>query len=422
MVPPRAPLTGQHRFVDVPVLRERLSAGQARRVALAASGFAAGRPATAGLRQLRAMVRRLSIVQIDSVNVLARAHYLPGWSRLGGYDVADLDRLAYRRGDLFEYWAHEASLLPVELEPLLRWRKAAAREHQGIWRSVAAVAQARPDLAEAVLERVRAEGPLAASDFGDRALGSWWGWSDTKRVLEFLFWSGRLAVADRRRSFERVYDLPERVLPAAVLAAPTPPEAEARRALLLLAARAHGVATASDLADYFRQPVPVVRPLLAEMVADGSLLPVAVEGWDAPGYLLPGLAVPRRVEGRALLAPFDPLVWERPRVRRIFGFDYRIEIYVPAEQRRHGYYVLPFLLGDRLVARADLKADRARGLLWVRAVHAEPGAPAETGAALALELQEMAVWLGLDGVEVTVTEGADPLTAELLHAVASPAG
>jgi uncharacterized protein len=390
-----------------------LSADQARRVAVAASGFGGGRPVTPDLRRLRAMARRLSIVQIDSVNVLARAHYLPGWSRLGAYDPADLDRLAYQRHDLFEYWAHEASLLPVELEPLLRWRKADARNHRGVWRSISAVAQGRPDLVDAVLRRVRDEGPLSTSDFGDRALGSWWGWSDTKRALEFLFWSGRLDVVSRRRSFERVYDLPERVLPRAVLDAPTPPEPEARRELLRLAARAHGVGTASDLADYFRQPVPIVRPLLEEMVADGTLVPVEVQGWGAPGYVLPDLVVPRRVEAQALLAPFDPLVWERPRVRRIFDFDYRIEIYVPAEQRRHGYYVLPFLLGDRLVARVDLKADRQRGLLWARAVHAEPGAPEHTAPALAAELEAMASWLGLSGVEVTLDAGADPLAAEV---------
>jgi uncharacterized protein YcaQ len=402
--------------------REHLSADQARRVALAASGFAAGRPARADIRRLRAMVRRLSIVQIDSVNVLARAHYLPGWSRLGAYDPGDLDRLAYRRRQLFEYWAHEASLLPVELEPLLRWRKHHALEHRGIWGGVAAVASKRPDLVTAVLDRVRAEGPLAASDFNDRALGSWWGWSDTKRALEFLFWSGQLGVAERRRSFERVYDLPERVLPAAVLDAPTPSEPEARRELLLLAARAHGVGTVSDLADYFRQTVPSVRPLLADLVAEGLLQPVEVEGWNVPGYVLPGLVVPRRIEARALLAPFDPVVWERPRARRIFDFDYRIEIYVPAARRRHGYYVLPFLLGDRLVARADLKADRQRGLLWLRAVHAEPGAPAHTDAALALELTEMAAWLGLDGVEVSLVEGADPLAAEVRRGLADLSG
>jgi uncharacterized protein YcaQ len=360
------------------------------------------------------MVRRLNLVQIDSVNVLARAHYLPGWSRLGAYDPDDLDRLAYRRRDLFEYWAHEASLLPVELEPLFRWRKEAALRREGIWGGVAAVAKARPDLVAAVLDRVRDEGPLAASDFGDRALGSWWGWSDTKRALEYLFWSGQLDVSERRRSFERVYDLPERVLPAAVRHLPTPSEGEARRELLLLAARAHGVGTATDLADYFRQTVPVARPLLAELVAEGSLMEVAVEGWDAVGYVPPDLVVPRKVEGRALLAPFDPLVWDRSRARRIFGFDYRIEIYVPAEKRRHGYYVLPFLLGDQLVARVDLKADRQRNLLWVRAVHGEPGAPEGTGEALALELAEMAEWLGMGGLEVTVREDADPLTAELL--------
>jgi uncharacterized protein YcaQ len=380
-------------------------------VALAAQGLTRDRPPAPGLRQLRAMVRRLSVVQIDSVNVLARAHYLPGWSRLGGYDVADLDRLAYHRGDLFEYWAHEASLLPVELEPLLRWRKHRALLHEGIWGGVAAVSKNRPDLVEAVRDRVRAEGPLAASDFGDRALGSWWGWSDTKRALEYLFWSGQLAVAERRRSFERVYDLPERVLPPDVLAAPTPDEDEARRALLLLAARAHGVGTLADLADYFRQSVPVARPQLAELVTDGELVPVDVEGWSAPGYVLPDLVVPRRADARALLSPFDPVVWERPRVKRLFDFDYRIEIYVPAGQRRHGYYVLPFLLGDRLVARVDLKADRQQGVLRVRGASEEPAAPDETPEALAAELQEMAAWLGLG--EVVVEAAQEPLGSAL---------
>jgi uncharacterized protein YcaQ len=359
------------------------------------------------------MTRRLSIVQIDSVNVLARAHYLPGWSRLGAYDPADLDRLAYGRRALFEYWAHEESLLPVELEPLLRWRKAQALQHEGVWRSVSAVAQARPDLVAAVLDRVRDEGPLAASDFGDRALGSWWGWSDTKRALEHLFWSGQLDVATRRRSFERVYDLPERVLPAEVRNLPTPDEDDAKRQLLLLAARAHGVATLPDLADYFRISNPVARPLVEDLVASGELLLVTVEGWTAPAYVLPDLVVPRRVEARALLAPFDPVVWERPRAERLFGFTYRIEIYVPAEKRQHGYYVLPFLLGDRLVARVDLKADRQRGLLAVKAASAEPGAPAETGAALSVELRELAAWLGLGGVEVVVAPDAGALVAQL---------
>ncbi|MDQ1650658.1 MAG: uncharacterized protein QOG60_2715, partial [Frankiaceae bacterium] len=354
-------------------------------MALAAQGFADARRATPDLRRLRAMTRRLSIVQIDSVNVLARAHYLPGWSRLGAYDPADLDRLAYDRRVLFEYWAHEASLLPVELEPLLRWRKAQALRHEGLWRSVSAVAQARPDLVAAVLDRVRDAGPLAASDFDDRALGSWWGWSDTKRALEYLFWSGQVDVATRRRSFERVYDIPERVLPAVVRNLPTPDEDEAKRQLLLLAARAYGVATLPDLADYFRLSNPVARPLVEGLVAGGELLPVEVEGWTAPAYVLPDLVVPRRVDARALLAPFDPVVWERPRAERLFGFTYRIEIYVPAEKRRHGYYVLPFLLGDRLVARVDLKADRQRGLLAVKAASAEPGAPEETSAALSVE-------------------------------------
>jgi uncharacterized protein YcaQ len=268
------------------------------------------------------------------------------------------------------------------------------------------------------LGRIADEGPRAASDLSSANMPGargFWQTTPVKRALEYLFWSGQLAVAERRRSFERVYDLPERVLPADVLDTPTPPEPEARRELLLLAARAHGVGTATDLADYFRQTVPAVRPLIDDLVAGSELLPVQVQGWSAPGYVLPDLVVPRRIDARALLAPFDPVVWERPRVKRLFDFDYRIEIYVPAERRRHGYYVLPFLLGEHLAARVDLKADRQQRLLRVRGASTERGAPPETAEALAAELQEMADWLGL--ADVGVESAAEPLEVALRAAL-----
>jgi uncharacterized protein YcaQ len=385
--------------------RERLSAAEARRTALAAQGLAAPRGGPAGRvgpRQLGAMVERLGVVQIDSVNVLARAHYLPGFSRLGPYDPAALDRLSHdapRR--LFEYWGHEASLLPVRLQPLLRWRM--ERASLDAWGGMRRMHRERPELLERVLEDVRQGGPISASELAaeekPRPTGPWWDWSDVKRAVEFLFWSGQVTSA-RRRGFERLYDVPERVLPRAVLATPTPPVEDAQRELVRIAARACGIASERDLRDYFRLPVAEARERVAELVESGELLPVAVEGWREPAYLHAGARVPRRVEGRALLAPFDPLVWERSRVERLFGMRYRIEIYVPAPKRVHGYYVLPFLLGDRLVARVDLKADRQAGVLRVQAAHAEPDAPPETPAALRAELESMAGWLGLDGVAV----------------------
>lgn len=385
--------------------RERLSAAEARRTALAAQGFAErplDRPADT--RALRSRVLdRLGLLQIDSVNVLERAHYLPAFSRLGGYDKAALDKLShYAPRRLFEYWGHEASLIDVTLQPALRWRM--RRAHDDAWGGMRRVASERPDLVAAVLEDIRQRGPVSAAQLAHHdeprgPKGPWWDWSDVKRALEFLFWSGEVTSA-RRVRFERRYDIPERVLPAAVLAAPTPPDDEAQRTLLRVAARALGVATEPDLRDYFRLPSAESKARVAELVEAGELLPVAVEGWSAPAYLHPGARVPRAVEARALLAPFDPLVWQRPRVQRLFGMRYRIEIYVPQPKRVHGYYVLPFLLGDTLVARVDLKSDRAAGALRVQAAHAEPAAPAHTAQALALELRRLADWLGLDGIAV----------------------
>jgi uncharacterized protein YcaQ len=387
----------------LPRRRERLSAAEARRVALGAQGLAAERPSTPrGPRQLRALVERLGVVQIDSVNVLCRAHYLPAFSRLGAYDPAALDRLAhYAPRRLFEYWGHEASLLPVALQPLLRWRMNRAAEDA--WGGMRRMQRERPELLAQVLEEIRARGPIAASALAaeDRTkrTGPWWDWSDTKRAVEYLFWSGQVTSA-RRRGFERLYDVPERVLPRAVLDTPTPAREDAQRELVRIAARACGVAAERDLRDYFRLPLAEARARVAELVEAGELLPVAVEGWREPGYLHAQARVPRRVDAAALIGPFDPLIWERSRVLRVFGMRYRIEIYVPAPQRVHGYYVLPFLLGDRLVARVDLKADRQAGVLRVQAAHAEPHAPPEAGEALRAELERMAAWLGLGGVAV----------------------
>ena len=389
--------------IPLPRRRERLATAEARRVALGAQGLSAPRPSAApGTRQLRAMVERLGAVQIDSVNVLARAHYLPGFTRLGPYAPEALDRLShYAPRRLFEYWGHEASLLPVRLHPQLRWRMARAADDA--WGGMRRIARERPELVARVLEEVRARGPVTASALAaeepPRRTGPWWDWSDVKRAIEFLFWSGQVTSA-RRRGFERLYDLPERVLPAAVISAPTPPVEDAQRELVRTAARACGIAAERDLRDYFRLPLADARARVAELVEAGELVPVTVEGWREPAYLHAEARMPRRAAAAALVGPFDPLVWERSRVERLFGMRYRIEIYVPAPQRVHGYYVLPFLLGDALVARVDLKADRRAGMLRVQAAHAEPGAPDETVPALGEELARMAAWLGLGGVAV----------------------
>jgi uncharacterized protein YcaQ len=380
-----------------------LSAAQARRIALAAQGFAdpapAGPPTGWAVRRL---IDRVGVVQIDSVNVLQRAHYLPLFSRYGPYDTALLDRGAhYAPRRLFEYWGHEASLLPVALQPALRWRMARAADDA--WGGMRKIQRDRPELVAQVLEEVRARGPVAASAVLEEERParseSWWGWSDVKRAFEWLFWSGQITSA-RRRGFERLYDLPERVLPAEVIAAPTPPLDEAQRVLLRVAARSLGVAAEKDLRDYFRLPTAEAKERVAELVEAGELWPVEVAGWRVPGYLDPAARLPRRVHARALVGPFDSLIWERARTERLFGFRYRIEIYVPAPERVHGYYVLPFLLGDRLVARVDLKADRQGCALRVQAAHAEPDAPPETASELRLELESMAGWLGLERVDV----------------------
>ncbi|HEU0045832.1 winged helix-turn-helix domain-containing protein [Sphingomonas sp.] len=380
-------------------MTERLTLAQARRVAVAAQGLARVRPERVTPAHLLRTIATTQLHQIDSVNVIARAHYLPAFSRAGAYDTALLDRLAWgpkRERRMFEYWAHEASLLPLDLHPHLRWRMAAADRGEIGWGSLRAYAGERRAEAMALLDRIVRDGPLAASDVEQRqAPGGWWTWSEAKRVLEWLFWAGHVTTGTRRGSFERVYDLPERVIPAAVLALPTPPPADAQKALVERSARALGIATESELRDYFRLKPAESAAAVTALAADGVLLPAAVPGWTDRAWLHRNARRPRRVEGRALLAPFDPLVWERTRTERLFGFRYRLEIYTPAHKRVHGYYVLPFLLRDRLVARVDLKADRQAGRLLVQAVHLEPGAPPETMHELEAELDVMARWLSL---------------------------
>jgi uncharacterized protein len=409
---------------------DTLSLAQARRIALAAQGFADPLPTgSPDRRLLRRVLGRTGLLQIDSVNVVQRAHYVPVYSRLGAYPTEALDRLAYQQPrELFEYWAHEASLVPVALQPSLRWRMADG----AAWGSMVRLAREKPEFVKWVLDEVRDKGPLTAGEIeGDmpRRTGHWgWNWSDAKIAIEWLFHRGEVSVTRRNGSFARVYDVPERVLPPAVLDAPTPPRDEAHRQLVRVAAQAMGVAVETDLRDYFRLPVADARQAIADLVDAGELRPVAVEGWKQPAYLHPEARIPRRISASTLLSPFDPLIWERARVARLFEFGYRIEIYVPAAKRIFGYYVLPFLLGDRLVARLDLKADRKAGVLRIPSAWIEPvparlrkGAPTpdEVVEALVVELARFAGWLGLSAVEPPVS---GDLAGRLGKALASAAG
>ncbi|MBX3161507.1 MAG: YcaQ family DNA glycosylase [Deltaproteobacteria bacterium] len=357
------------------------------------------------------MVERLGAVQIDSVNVIARSHYLVGWSRLGAYEPALLDRLAYEAPRVaFEYWGHEASLLPVDLQPLLRWRMEAARHDA--WGRIRAMGRRKAFVGK-VLAAIEDRGPIGAGDLdvpmkprGPKAKSGWWGWSDAKVAVEWLFWSGAVTTA-ARRSFERLYDLPARVLPPEVLAVTTPSVADAQRALVARGARALGIGTERDLRDYYRLKPDAARPAIAALVEDGTLRRVTVAGWSKPAYVhrdadtAPAVDAVADGARAALLSPFDSLVWARERTEHLFGMVFRLEIYTPEEKRVHGYYVLPFLLGDQLVARVDVKADRAAGTLRVHAAHLEPGQPARVVArALAAELRGLASWLGLPAVAI----------------------
>ena len=373
-----------------------LSTAQARRIALAAQGFLDTRHAVPTMRTFQRTLERTGVLQVDSVNVLQRAHYMPLYSRMGPYDVDLLRRAAERRPRrVVEYWAHVQAFMPVELWPLMRHRMEAHRAKRGKW----GIVEEDPELEKNLVDEVRARGASTARDLDDglpRTKEHWgWNWSSTRRMLDYLYTVGDLAIAGRNSQFEVLYDLPERVLPAHVLARETPSPAEANRELVRRAARSHGVATAQCLRDYYRMGVEDAAPAIAELVEEGELQPVTIDGWKRPAYLHRDARRPRRTHARALLSPFDPLVWERERTERLFDFRYRIEIYVPAHKRVHGYYVLPFLLGDRIVGRVDLKADRQAGRLRVQAAYAEPDAPPETAEELAAELRQLADWLVL---------------------------
>ncbi len=399
---------------------EELSLSQARRVALRAQGLdRRRRDGGGGMRALQQVVDRLGVLQIDSVNVLARAHLVPTFSRVGPYDVGLLDRASGRAPRrLVETWAHEASYVPPETYRLLGWRRRAYLDQA--WGTIAEVPMRHSAIVAEVRELVRERGPVTArevqvefeAEHPRQKTGWGWNWTVAKRVLEFLFFTGEITAARRNAAFERCYDLTERVLPPHVLALPEPADDDAVRALVEIGARAHGVGTAECFGDYFRVKLPRVRPAVADLVDAGTLRPVRVRGWERrPVYLHRDATLPRRGSGRALLSPFDPLVFERRRLEELFGLRYRIEIYTPAHQRVHGYYVLPFLLGEHMAARVDLKADRPAGRLLVQGAHLEPGAPAETVPELADELSLLADWLGLDEVAVSGEARGDLVAA-----------
>jgi uncharacterized protein len=382
------------------MVRTDLSATEARCVAIAAQGLGAARPSgRVDRRHLRRVFDRVNVIQVDSVNVLVRSQELPLFARLGPHPRTMLAD-AIDDGELWEYWAHVAAIVPSGQHRLFRWKMESGHE----WKAIDRIASQKPGLVTDVLARIRDSGPITAGDLEQRVgkKGSWWSWDDGKIVLEHLFQRGLLVAIRRRRDFAREYDLPERVLPASVLDAATPTEAEARKELLALAARSMGVATFNDLTDYHRQINAPCKPLVAELVEEGVLRRVTVEGWTMPAYLHRDATVPRAVDARALLSPFDSLVWYRARAERVFDFHYRIEIYTPAPKRRFGYYVLPFLLGDRLVGRVDLKADRPTGILRVQGAYVEPDVDAAAVVGPFLdELRLMAGWLELDAVAST---------------------
>ena len=411
--PPGLEVTIIKKPMKAPKPRHTLSLDEARRIALAAQGFLPFERTfkRKHRRRLARLFETVGLLQIDSVNALERSHYLPFFSRSGPYARSLLDDAAYgnladRR--LFEYWGHEASLMPVELQPRFRWRMHRAREYRDIWRGIADYGRNNASEAQALLEEIRNRGALGISGFkGEGGGSSWRGPKSAKMGLEWLFWIGEVTTTTRR-NFERIYDLPERVLPAEVLNTPAPPVEESQRHLLSIAAGALGVAAEADLRDYFRLTAADAKPRIAELTEGGELIPVNVEGWKTPAYLHRRAAeapIPRVSPANppaALLSPFDSLIWNRARTERLFNFHYRIEIYTPAEKRRFGYYVMPFLLGDTLTARADLKTDRAARTLAVRGAFAESGTdPKHTADALLESLGSLAVWLGTPAIRIS---------------------
>jgi uncharacterized protein YcaQ len=384
--------------------QQHLTLKQARRVALVAQGFNGRQPpAMFKSSHVTQLIERLGVLQIDSVNALVRSHYLPLYSRLGNYPQTLLDQAAWSQGrqrKLFEYWGHEASLLPVELYPLMRWRMQRASQGEGIYQQLARFGREEQPTIARVLQAVRDQGALGAGSLSTRQerAGPWWDWSAEKHALEWLFAAGEVTVSGRR-GFERLYDLPERVLPSAIINHPHISEADAQRGLLLRAVTALGVGTEKDIRDYFRQDPAPAKAGIAELVEQGAIEPVQVQGWKQPAYVLPGLKVPRTITASALLSPFDSLIWERARTERLFDFHYRLEIYTPSHKRVYGYYVLPFLHNERIAARIDLRAERAAGRLAVHAVHEEePGLDEEGMHALAANLRQLADWLRLPDV------------------------
>ncbi len=386
---------------------QRISLKSARRLALTAQGFSGAQQVPGKATRWQALskvIDKLNLLQIDSVNVLSRSHYLPLFSRLGNYDKAVLDKhtLAAKNRRCFEYWAHEASILPYRYQPLLRWRMDDARNGTGIYKGLVDFAAEKPDVIARTLDRVRAEGPLRPRDFGQPAVrsGEWWGWNDNKTALEYLFWTGDVTTA-RRDGFERLYDVPERVLPDDTHSAPTPDRADAIRELARHSARALGISTETDIRDYFRLPLADARQAVAELIESGDLRTVEVKGWNKPGYIWHQAKSARSFERATLLSPFDPLVWNRERAERLFDFRYRIEIYTPAPKRQFGYYVLPVLIGERLSGRLCMKADRQAGTLRVNAAWHEDGVdPDAASEAIAPALHDMSRWLDLESVEI----------------------
>lgn len=383
-----------------------ISLKQARRIALTAQGLSGHQPEPKATRwtTLGKAIDDLNLLQIDSVNVLSRSHYLPLFSRLGSYDRDVLDRhtLADRKRKCFEYWAHEASFLPHRFQPLLRWRMDDARNGQGLYKGLTQFAKEKPQVLEQTLQKIRQEGPLRPRDFGQPAVrsGEWWGWNEHKTALEYLFWTGDVTTA-RRDGFERVYDVPERVLPDEALNAPTPDRTDAMRQLARQSARALGIATETDIRDYFRLPLKCARQAVQELVEAGDIAPVQVEDWTRPAFIWKDARPARKFARATVLSPFDPLVWNRDRAHRLFGFHYRIEIYTPAPKRQFGYYVLPILAGEDLVGRLCMKADRQASTLRINAAwHETDVAPGPVAEAISPTLEQMAGWLGLERVEV----------------------
>jgi len=382
---------------------DSLSIADARRIALAAQGFDTARPKTkATQRHVDALIARLGVVQIDSVNVLVRSQELPLFARLGNHDRNAIPK-ATEAQKLFEYWGHEAAHLPVDLHPLFRWKMDAARTGKVTHWGLTSFYEENKAFVKRTLKHVATNGPTTSRELSTRTekKGTWWDWDEAKVALEYLFLTGELMSRGRGSDFARIYDTTERVLPQRIIDAPTPSEHEARKQLLVRSAVAQGVATASDLADYYRQKLATVKPLIAELVEEGELREVAVDGWTEKAFVYRNAKLPKQLHATALLSPFDSLVWCRPRNERLFDFHYRIEIYTPKEKRKFGYYVLPFMMNGEMVGRVDLKADRAKGILQAHSVHTEKGVKRSViNEALNAELAAMATWLGLEQVQI----------------------